>query len=76
MITALIGSQGRRFEVISRMARYVPSDRSPGSKPVAPGAKLTGRVVFEVETKASAFRLQLGDGSRLPQENGYVDLDV
>jgi hypothetical protein len=72
----LIGSQGRRFEIISRMARYVPPERSPGSRPVAPGDKLTGRVVFEVEPKASGFRLQLGDGRRLPQENGYVDLGV
>lgn len=71
---SLIGSQGRRFEIIYRMSRQVPSERKLFSTPINPGAKLTGRVVFEVEPKASEFWLQLGDGRQLPQENGYVEL--
>lgn len=71
---SLIGSQGRRFEIISNMSRYVPSDRRPFSQPIAPGANQTERIIFEVEPRASGFRLQLGDGRQLPQENGYVDL--
>jgi len=71
---SLLGSQGRRFEIISNMSRYVPSDRRPFSQLVAPGTNLTGRVIFEVESRASGFRLQLGDGRQFPQENGYVDL--
>jgi hypothetical protein len=70
----LIGSQGRRFEIDHRTSRQVPSGRKLFSAPVDPGATLTGMVVFEVEPKASGFRLQLGDGRQLPQENGYVDL--
>jgi hypothetical protein len=70
----LIGSQGRRFEIDHRTSRQVPSGRKLFSTPVNAGGKLTGRLVFEVEPRASGFRLQLGDGRQLPQENGYVDL--
>ena len=70
----LIGSQGRRFEVLPDMSRYVPSDRDPFSQQINPGDTLEGRAVFGVEPEASGFQLQLGDGRRFPQENGYVDL--
>ena len=46
----------------------------PGYYRLVPGTNLTGRVIFEVESRASGFRLQLGDGRQFPQENGYVDL--
>ncbi len=70
----LVGSQGRRFEVLPDMSRYVPPDRDPFSQSINPGDTLEGRAVFDVEPEASGFQLQLGDGRRLPQENGYVDL--
>ena len=65
---------GRRFEVIPGLARYVPPERDPFSRPVEPGATLEGRAIFAVTPKASGFRLQFGDGRPFPPENGYVDL--
>ena len=72
----LIGGQGRRFEVLPDMSRYVPPDRDPFSQSVDPGATLEGRAVFSVEPGVSGFRLQVGDGRLLSQENGYVDLGL
>jgi hypothetical protein len=73
---SLIGRQGCRFEAMTNMSRYVPSDRKPFLRPVEPGATLTGRAMFEVIPNASGFGLQLGDGRQLPQEIGYVDLST
>ncbi len=70
----LVGKGGRRFEVMDDMEGFVPPDRVPFSRPVDPGATLTGKAIFAVTPEASGFRLQLGDGQPLPPENAYVEL--
>ena len=70
----IIEKGGRRFEVMDDMEGFVPPDRDPFSRPVDPGATLTGRAIFAVTPQASGFRLQLGDGQPFPPENAYVDL--
>ena len=71
---SLIDSSGNKSEVDPEYSSYVPAKKDISLENVNPDVTRPGEVIFTVTSRASGFKLQVGDTNAFSGKNGIVDL--